>query len=1014
MNVFRFDLAVHGDESLMAAAGAVVERLLSLPGPRSLCEIQADEEDYRWLCNWAFRLTSFRLRGWLEGMNSRKIALSHSGINLTYAESAGCMLLLLASESARRNASEGQVCPAVRERFPQQAANVLFVQGQPRGPFKDAIEAMSRKLDLRHVFGIEGTQNYYVSVYLQFGFTRLGMERLPFWLAGHPSTQAIFYLGNRGDRLFSASFASLWNTLRDYRRNNITKTRALQALKQTPWILPDWAENLLEHSGRHLELDVENNEGESSGEQADPEFLEVPRLQWEPPNPPKFLSSVVNLADFDLSADHYQIRTGATLLATIVSGEQGAYSSLQNEVILPAGSSEFPVSMVDENGICQASHLLRLWDAGEDVQLFDLGNGRRLDPYDTRLASTRKYGLLTSKDLDIQPPALYFQEIGTGRDTKRMSLVSGNDDGTVRVTLRGEEIWTSVVDGGVPFRQPEPPWARTVAATVLPTEPVSPDHYERSVIKVTGIRADCELRYVRSGGKPLDFHAGEGGDYYSEEFDVTEDSTFWSSSGLPEVKVKIGLRLKDEPPISVERTNILSVSGVLRATDEGWQPVNGLNKITVNEAMQVPYKVLPPSGASPTRDLALMEGPIYLRRLWRQPRPLGALGGYGAPLEIRRAYNPDTHWQLVVANEVHDPGVLDRVLMGSNSRIRLYLSYPVEPGPGHQIVVWNYGEPVRVIDAMGNVKASGDEWNVTLPEFHSEVEFVAIAYHGTRIGSSWPSEPPQCSMVIDGDTALETAALLKWMHAPIVAPEWLSVVRLMALQHPVPTLRAWLLDEGLTASLRHQATEEQWRAVVRQVFSVWNPDGKSAWELIQALAGESGGDPVAEALFALLREDPLLMGKVARQWVRSRDLTGVPGLNTRRGLMEGVRSLIAEVKEPERQELSSEQYELLANNPQLLNQYANTLLNAEGPADANGAGGDPFLRKEEELLQHASAIMDVDVYFLKHLLEQVIGSLNYNTLEPRALRNLEAALTVSSFREHLGLRVLSSLIEEIK
>ena len=817
----------------------------------------------------------------------------------------------------------------------------------------------------------------------------MGMERLPFWLAGHPSTHAISYLGDRRDRLFSASFDSLWNTLRDYRKNNIPRTKALQALEQTPWTLPDWAENLLEHSGRHLELDVENSEGESGPEQAAPEFLEVPRLQWEPPNSPKFLSSVVNLADFDLSADRYQIKAGADLLATIVSGEHGAYSSHQKEIILQGGSSEFPVSMVDDNGVSQASQLLSLWDAGEDVQLFDLSSGRRLDPYGTRLASTREYGLLTSKDLEIQPPDLYFQVVGTGRDAKRLSLLSGKDNRTVRVTLLGEEIWSSVVDKGVPSRQPEPPWARTVATTVLPTESVSLDEYERSVIRVTGIGADCELRYMRSGGRPLDFQTGEGGDYYSEEFDVTEDSAFWNLSGLPEVKVKIGLRWRDEPPISVERTNILSVSGVLRATDERWQVVNSRNRITVNEAMQVPYKVLPPRGASPIGDLALMEGPIYLRRLWRQPRPLGALGGYGAPLEIRSAYNPDTHWQLVVANEVHDPGVLDRVLMGSNSRIRLYLSHSLEPGPGHQIVVWNYGEPVRVIDAMGNIDPNGDEWNVTLPAFPSEFEFVAIAYHGARIGSLWPSEPPRWSMVTDGDTALETAAALKWMHAPIVAPKWLSVVRSLALQHPVPTLRAWLLDEGLTAGLRHQATEEQWRAVVRQVFSLWKPDGKSAWELIQALAGESGNDPVSEALLALLREDPLLMGMVARQWVGSTDLTGAPTLNAKRELMEGVRSLIAEVKEPKSQAMSPEEYDQLLNNPKLMIQYANALLNSQGPAGAIGAGGEPFLQKEEELLRDASMTMGVDDYFLKHLVEQVLGTLDYNALDPQALRNLE-------------------------
>ena len=74
MKIFREVSSLDGDDALTAAVGAVVERVVSVLGPRSLCEIQADGEDYQWLCNWASQLSPRQLRRWLEGTNSRRIA----------------------------------------------------------------------------------------------------------------------------------------------------------------------------------------------------------------------------------------------------------------------------------------------------------------------------------------------------------------------------------------------------------------------------------------------------------------------------------------------------------------------------------------------------------------------------------------------------------------------------------------------------------------------------------------------------------------------------------------------------------------------------------------------------------------------------------------------------------------------------------------------------------------------------------------------------------------------------
>ena len=102
---------------------------------------------------------------------------------------------------------------------------------------------------------------------------------------------------------------------------------------------------------------------------------------------------------------------------------------------------------------------------------------------------------------------------------------------------------------------------------------------------------------MRFGGKPLDFYLGESGDYFTQEFDITREVAAWSSLTFPEVRVRLGLRQGSEQ-VSVECTNILNVSGILQASDDGWKVVNRQDKLTANEARMVPYKVLLPGGGA--------------------------------------------------------------------------------------------------------------------------------------------------------------------------------------------------------------------------------------------------------------------------------------------------------------------------------------------------------------------------------------------------------------------------------
>ena len=152
-----------GDTSLVNIVNAIIPRLYSLPAPRSLCELNMDEDDYQWICRWARLLSESRVRRWLDNVYFRSFELRESGGALTYAEAFGCVFLLFASEIARREAREGSVWTEVWRRFPSSVGGVLFDNRRhPKYNLKWAMENSAKKLNLRHVYGIEGTQEYYV------------------------------------------------------------------------------------------------------------------------------------------------------------------------------------------------------------------------------------------------------------------------------------------------------------------------------------------------------------------------------------------------------------------------------------------------------------------------------------------------------------------------------------------------------------------------------------------------------------------------------------------------------------------------------------------------------------------------------------------------------------------------------------------------------------------------------------------------------------------------------------
>ena len=260
MQVFRDISPRDGELTIRQSISAILDRAqeLRLSSRKwSLAELQLDSEDFAWLCDWAENLSGRTVQKWLE--ESPWYTFRTGSRECTCATALGILLLLFTAETARRKATEGFLWAIVQhDCFPTSTTRALYVGGQPTRAHKDALEAAARWLNLRHVFGIEGLQNWFDTVYLQFGFTYRGFQRrLPEWLIGQGRTQAIQHLLDGSIK--SDSFRTLWDDLRNFRRKNIKAEQMKARLDNNPWILPEWIEDLLSQTLARIEL------GEGSG-----------------------------------------------------------------------------------------------------------------------------------------------------------------------------------------------------------------------------------------------------------------------------------------------------------------------------------------------------------------------------------------------------------------------------------------------------------------------------------------------------------------------------------------------------------------------------------------------------------------------------------------------------------------------------------------------------------------------------------------------------------------------------
>ena len=835
----------------------------------SLAELRATDYDYIWLRTWVKRLEPMTVAYCKEAGKSFGLGLG-DGMRppaLTLKAGIGLLLLLWMTETARRHATEGELWPVIHAgSFQPMTAEMLITRSMPTAFFRQALQAGAREARLRHSFDEANAQYYLNTVYLQFGFTYRGIQnRLTEWLAGQSTTLAIRSLldPEKG----SKSFQKLWESLRDFRHENITEARLRHCLQESPWVIPEWIEEIIEQALAKIDYGAASADV-VGGKEEEPKFLTMPVLRWNASVEPYFLCHFLpDLSAFHLQQDAYELQIAGKTIGQLLRQANGQYlPTFGLGIRIPVQSARVRACLMSrENGGAAASQEIELWPDDDDISIFKLSSGQRLsDAYTEAINPQTEYALLLASDLTIDPrPAEWFN----CPQVKLVRLQKGWPANT-RVLLEGEALWEPLLVDNAP--KPLPTWA----SGVYPFDLKNTVRLGETIhLKITH-PADVHLSYVRCDGRAIEF-SGNGTPLQAGPIMIGPAHTAAS------LKLQIGAR-KGATRQRVRHSVDLEVIGAAQLTKQGWRVLTRDRVLTMEEAANDLFKILPPktweNKTTTSTDWVLMEGDVPLRSLWQGQKAIGRGHGLGAPLTLRYgSYNSDAD-ALWIARSMIDEGILQEAVCegipsGGAMLLRLRLRHSIEPGPDHAVIWWDTkGEVVRLTpDYYGEV--DGDMWWMCeLPEHSEEFFAVALAWKGLRLGAQWieetrwPAFLPQLAEI----NPTQAAVLLRWFRLPVLSRTVLPLVRSLGEQYATEFIPAWIKEGTLPDWLQEEPIAERWKNAFRKIFQKWQPKAEEAESLLMKLSGAPNGTILVSELPNLARilsqVDPLLLGKLFKAW----------------------------------------------------------------------------------------------------------------------------------------------------
>lgn len=812
--------------STLAAAEVIEQKVRNFQSPPSLVQIGLEEGDHQWLLAWAQdigRDGAYRWPAW-----TRRDLNGNNGALWSGQEAIGTVLMALFTEVARRTATEGEIWPVLKKLFKTEAARELFVSGQPHSDVRHALEAAARRLRIRHAFGLEGTQSWYVTLYLQFGFTWSAIHSgaLKTWLEGATPSISVGLLLQQ-----DSEFKSLWSQCKKFAEGNLPEQSFLSQVRKNNFLLPDWEAALL----RALKA-----EGRSPVQAI---------LVWTPPSAPHFQIRLQNLVSEGFSDSGYDIYLQGEHAAQLLREEDGSYS-LDQELSLPLGPPQVSLQLIGHESESSRDFSLESWTGDEGFAIFDLSSGLQLSPR-KGLSRAKSYAILAPRQLNMRPSL--SQPYRTGGLEMDLHLLPAGREENATLFMGDAVFWSEASTLAV-----------SAEARCLGRGPFQVgDLVEVSLL---GLPKDAQDLRVWWRGRPLETRPDRVG--WDVKFPIPEDIASSSVTLAGAVRTPCGPQR-----FAVSALIPIRSAAFRRGADWNSPPAA---RMTVRDVQTSPWRLVFPD---PEEKRAVLEGCVFSARVGSGTRTLGSPAGFGAPLCLRAGpYNSPDPGVLLAREVVWQGSVLAVSRRGRDALIRL--AHPIEASDGAwQIVVLDSaGSHSR---AQPSSACSGHEWPVRLPEGPVA---LGLAFAGRLLGS-WCD--PDWQLPKQAKDARTLAGLLRWMHLPLLRPSLLKGAKTLALAHPAEFLAAWLKDREVKGlALEHGSVTEEWFEVVRACLRNWEPSPDfGADRLVGRLRRFEVTDP-----YPIIQEiHPALLARVARAHL---EWNGLVGPAARKPLIEQAGQLL--------------------------------------------------------------------------------------------------------------------------
>jgi hypothetical protein len=790
--------------------GPVVERLVT---PWSVVELGLARDQLE------------RVKTWVSQIPPEALATLESGFSSetnipTQAELLGCLFLIVAAETSRDTSTEDSVWPAVRSVFPEDSPGrrLLFTQGQPSNLLKKMLVAAARRFSFRHVLISEFAQKYFDTVKLQYGFTLQGARRkLHEWLVGLGQPLSVqILIGNdpRYPELASGSFQELWDALRAYRRDRVSKAKTEAILRASPWVRAHWIPELLSQARVKLRVRTPvTTTGAPAG------VVQSVRLHWPMGAKPRLVLELNHEALRALASEtqSHQIcaAVDGRLTGRWIRQPNGAwYGSdtvfCEPDTCLPAVNLR-PIQLTlstFEGDVLEEFDLTTL-DLHRDVLVFDGDTGYLLDSDQTELRTRKSYMVVADADLSLGGvERAEWESVGS---SKAYRLNAPWSEGAC-LLLENLEFWRPRIQEEV-----SRPSLR-VSLAVQDCE--SPSLGDEVKLVAKGVPEDTESAVLLLGISEVKLERHDG------SWETSRDVTLSPELVLGLERRRIRLRRYTQVQTVLVKLDFEPRGAAVYERDRSpggsgrWRRLSEEHSLGIG-AGKTQIRLL---GADSRKAPVLYEG-------WRSVGEVPQKGARLATLSLHAWGSPlvavEENTRRTMASSVEHHGCVLYVIHNLFRRDDktppiIHLRAPVAPSADHSVWVWSLN-PTNPTDLRSirsekiSVENEGLVWRVgMLPDTHA----IGLAFRGAQLGSWWDSR--NLPRLLRGELSVRLFALLRWFRIPILSKAFSDSVQRAVYRAPLDFLRAWLGCQGLPEELAARPCDEGIRGVVRQFLWGWS------------------------------------------------------------------------------------------------------------------------------------------------------------------------------------------------